>query len=185
MVWVDAPPKRWGPRKKPILTPEKEARLRANPGRWAQVETFDGPSSAHQARKRWTDNPQHVARDEWEFEARKFTDNTSALYGRYVGPAVEVEVDEEIVEQVPPLGLDGESSPDAGDEALDGSDFSVPEEPAPRLTDEDEDDDEAYEEQVGVINGVCGPCRRLRCYLCQLDACKCARPNHFAQTRTA
>lgn len=91
--WVDEVPKRWGPRTKPLIDAEMEAALRAHPGRWAKARTFPGSSSAHQARKRWRDNPQHLTPGEWEAEARKFPDGTSAVFMRFVGNCSREELD--------------------------------------------------------------------------------------------
>lgn len=182
MVWVDAPPRRWAPRRNPIITPEQEAELRANPGRWAQVKTFSGPSSAHQARKRWKDGPGHLLLAEWEVEARKRSDGTSAVYMRFVGAAPAEILDAALVEAAE-LGLesrlpDPEPQPEHDWQRFSAATGRPVEEP-----EDAEDEDAAYEEQVGVIDGVCGPCRRLRCRLCALPGCQCSHPTHLAQAR--
>lgn len=89
-----APPRRYGPRKaQELLTEAQATGLRARPGEWAKVKSFNGPASAHKFRKNWSDRCEHRSRaverypaEEWEVIARKLADNSSAVWVRYIGP---------------------------------------------------------------------------------------------------
>lgn len=91
----EEPPRRYGPRRAPeLLTDEQEQRLRSNPGKWARVREFKGPTGAHQYRKRWIDRCAHADRaaerfpsSEWDVEARKFPNGQSAVWVRYWPPS--------------------------------------------------------------------------------------------------
>lgn len=79
VCWEEPPPKRR--QGAPFLTPEVEAALRANPGRWARIKDYPTKTSADSARKRVVAG---VYGPGWEAEQRR-TPTGSILYMRYVG----------------------------------------------------------------------------------------------------
>lgn len=88
ITFVEVLPGRTGRPSKPICTPEGMAVLRANPGKWALVGHYDGPTSAtttagsiNKGRR------QDFLPAEWEAAGRRNPNGGSDLYLRFRGDA--------------------------------------------------------------------------------------------------
>lgn len=81
LVWEEPPPSAHGGRRNVVerLAP-RLAELEDNPGRWARLDSFAGPSSANTAAGKL----RKAKGKDWEFKSAREGDG-SKLYGRYVG----------------------------------------------------------------------------------------------------